>query len=90
MMMAGMWGGRSSRDRMRARSSALLLDAGLVPYATGRGWMRARSGMVAYSSHAVSWVMLSMAKKTALTTAWSAVVVGSCGGGKTIGSMGGW
>ena len=90
MMMAGMWGGRSSRDRMRARSSALLLDAGLVPYAAGRGWMRARSGMVALLSHAVSWVVLSMARKTALTTAWSAAVVGSCGGGKMICSMDGW
>ena len=89
MMMAGMWGGRSSRVRIRARSSVLLLDAGFVSYAAGRGCMRDRCRMVALLSHAVSWVMLSMARKNTMAVAWLAMAECGCDGGKTIGSMGG-
>ena len=52
--------------------------------------MRARREMVALFSHALSCVVLYMARKTALAAAWPAVVVCGWGGGKTIGSMGGW
>ena len=52
--------------------------------------MRARRRMVALFSHALSCVVLSMARITALAAAWPAVVVCGCGGGKIIGSMGGW
>ena len=89
-MMAGMWDSRNSRAMIRVRSSALLLDAGLVPYAARRCCMRARGGMVALLSHALFWVMLSMARKMALAVVWPAVVVCGCGGGKMISSMGGW
>ena len=59
------------------RSSALLLDAGLVPYAAGSGCMHASRGMVGLLSHALPWVILSMARKTTLATAWPAMAL--CG-----------
>ena len=52
--------------------------------------MRARRRMVALFSHALSCVVLSMARITALAAAWPAVVVCGCGGGKIIGLVGGW
>ena len=36
----------SSRTRIRARSSALLLELGFVPFAVGSGCTLARSGII--------------------------------------------
>ena len=63
MVMTGMCGGRSSRASMRARSSTLLLDDGLVSYAAGSGCMRARSGMVALFSHVPRIYSMSINRK---------------------------
>ena len=46
MMIAGRWDGRISRARIRPRGSALLIEAGFVPYATGSCWTQARRGVV--------------------------------------------
>ena len=54
-----------------------MLDAGLVTYVVCSGLMRARRGVVGLLSQALSWVMLLMARKTALATVQPALVV--CG-----------
>lgn len=41
-MISWRYGGSSFRTRMRARSSALMLETGLVPYAARSGWIQAR------------------------------------------------
>ena len=47
-MIAGRYGGSSFRARMRARSSALMLEIVLVPYAARSGWIQARRGIVGF------------------------------------------
>ena len=90
MIMAGIWDGRSSNARIRARSSALLFVAGLVPYAAGRGWTRASSGIVGLCSHVPSREVLLMARSTALAAASPVLLLFDWGGGKMVVVLGGW
>ena len=89
MIMAGIWGGRSSNARIRARSSALLFVAGLVPYDAGRGCTRASSGIVGLWIRVSSQEVLLMARSTALAAASPVLVVFGWGGGKVVVVLGG-
>ena len=51
MMIAGMFIWIISQAKIRAKISAVLLVRLLVPYATGRGWTRERSGIIGSSFH---------------------------------------
>ena len=66
MIMAGICSRRSFRAIIRARSSALLLDVGLVSYAARSGCMRTSRRIVGLLIHVLSWVVLSMAINTTL------------------------
>ena len=90
MIIAGIWGGRRSNARIRARSSALLFVAGLVPYAAGRGCTRASSGIVGLWIRVPSQEVLLMARSTALAAASPVLVVFGWGGGKVVVVLSGW
>ena len=80
MTIVGQYGGSSSRTRMHAISSVMLLETRFVPYIAGSGCTRARRGVIGLCSHMSFFVVVFINKTTTLAADRPLVAICDCGG----------